>query len=737
MVWSQSVKSLQEASKFLSISRKARDFVETYMGQIIGILLEQQPATVGVHERQCIYDSLNAAVTIIANDLEIQNNRGRRSRSGNPNVVGCSILEVLGVLFNKEKIYYKDKGTRGDNNYLPGLPQLRLNIVDEFLLQDGFVRLIEYMKDRLIDSDGNGNDSLSNDTIMATTTNNLSVTAMASSSAENHDSVNGHNNNNSNETPSTLPTTALLHQVLTALLDASNAALERNQQQNSPSLKNTTIAVSKTVMQYINWCSKKSSKNTLRKMSMYELTILLNDLHRIFDRFIDTQRCDTYQFYAFWMSLALKLITSQSFPLKTAGWQQLELLIQACENHRPPPRTYAVCGAGCDIVNGTYNFTGIVTEDGYGVRLSNNDIVYERIVPLEEYKEEEQQQQQSNPNDGDGGNNTNNGRSSNSINNRSNLGRGSREKKFTLFRCTMRRGEKWWFLSDADEELPGMDLDIDYYQHKSKEHEEWEPPLSGWITCCEPGRQGINPPPQLEKHGLMVPPGEEQNTLEHQLVKWAIENEIIEILVLGISVHRKIVSRSVPLIHILAYMCEEHHRDETMTTSSSSDNNEEQSQSDKTELLLSRSQNVSPPRIANGEARRVTRSATNNKLRDNIDDDQNGKKDKKKQQYRIRRSSRENSMAYFIKHISKRARFTTTIAEIATTYSCCEETRETAIQKLQDAEFDINKNIDLEQTTKNGWKWTPMIFFSQKGDLSMCLFLLLQGASGTKALKNG
>ena len=53
----------------------------------------------------------------------------------------------------------------------------------------------------------------------------------------------------------------------------------------------------------------------------------------------------------------------------------------------------------------------------------------------------------------------------------------------------------------------------------------------------------------------MVPPGEECNTLEHQLAKWAIENKVIE-LVFGDSVHREIVSRSTSLIKFLASMCD-------------------------------------------------------------------------------------------------------------------------------------------------------------------------------------
>ena len=49
-------------------------------------------------------------------------------------------------------------------------------------------------------------------------------------------------------------------------------------------------------------------------------------------------------------------------------------------------------------------------------------------------------------------------------------------KDLTLFRCTMRSQQKWWFLSEADEEQLGTDRDIDYYQYKSKEDEELQPP---------------------------------------------------------------------------------------------------------------------------------------------------------------------------------------------------------------------------------------------------------------------
>lgn len=64
------------------------------------------------------------------------------------------------------------------------------------------------------------------------------------------------------------------------------------------------------------------------------------------------------------------------------------------------------------------------------------------------------------------------------------------------------------------------------------------------------------------------------------------------------------------------------------------------------------------------------------------------------------------------------------------------ETIERAVQEMKDAKFDLNKGIDDEQRNIVGW-WcsvevTPMIFFSDKGDVGMVLLLLLLGASGTK-----
>ena len=419
------------------------------MSPIISILVEQQPTKIGGHERGCVQDSLTIAVMIVSRDLDIQ-----IARDGE-----CKSLDVLSLVFNKKKAYYKGNKGNWNMNHLSGLPEIRLKMIDRFRQEHGFTRLHRYMVARI-------------------------------------------------NTP-LFPNLEALHQILTAIGDAlPNRTGGNDQVQGAKEMEDGAIDVAKATMQFIDSCTDEA----LKKLPTEQLNTVQHDLQRIFDRLVSTRRESTYEFYQFWRSLILKLITSQSLPLKLFGWQQVDDILEASAEHRPPPRGFIVSEAGCSFVNGPYSFAGNTTPDGYAQR--GVDICYERKIP---------------ENDEDGGG-----------------------KKLTLFRCTMRSQQKWWFLSEADEEQPGTDRDIDYYQHKSKEHEETEPPRSGWVTCRN---AGLDPPPQLRPNGLMVPPGEEFNTLEHQLSKWAIENGIIE-LVLGDSVHREVVSRSTALIKFLASMCE-------------------------------------------------------------------------------------------------------------------------------------------------------------------------------------
>ncbi|KAL7546270.1 hypothetical protein ACHAWF_009605 [Thalassiosira exigua] len=87
------------------------------------------------------------------------------------------------------------------------------------------------------------------------------------------------------------------------------------------------------------------------------------------------------------------------------------------------------------------------------------------------------------------------------------------------------RQKKWWFLSEPDSERPGTDRDIDHYQHKCENGPEEEalPPAAGWITC----RGSSDPPPHLQAQGLVVPEGEEEDTLEHRLADWAVKSKLV------------------------------------------------------------------------------------------------------------------------------------------------------------------------------------------------------------------
>jgi ubiquitin carboxyl-terminal hydrolase 9/24 len=448
VVWKSAVESLDQANNYIRTSEDARYFVEKYMAQIISILVEQQPTKIGPHERNCVQESLALAVTIVARDLEIQ-----LQRNGE-----CKVMETLNLIFNKKKAYYKGNKGNWNANHLSGLPEVRLKMIDRFREEQGFSRLHRYMLEKI-------------------------------------------------NTP-VFPSLDCLHQVLSALADALPNRSVTHNQDAAKEMEDAAIDVSKSTMQFID----SHSGASLKQLSTDHLNTVIHDLQRIFDRLVVTRRENTYEFYEFWRAVVLKLITAQSLPLKLFGWQQIDDLLEASADHRPPARAFDVSNAGCSFVNGKYIFTGSTTPDGYANR--GGDFSYERKIPDTEE-------------DGAG-------------------------KNLTLFRCTMRSQQKWWFLSEADEEQPGTDRDIDYYQHKSKEHEETQPPPRGWITCRN---SGLEPPPQLKADGLMVPTGEEFNTLERQLAKWAIENGIIK-LVLGDSVHREIVARSTALIKFLASMCE-------------------------------------------------------------------------------------------------------------------------------------------------------------------------------------
>jgi ubiquitin carboxyl-terminal hydrolase 9/24 len=309
------------------------------------------------------------------------------------------------------------------------------------------------------------------------------------------------------------PKFEIIHPILTALHDSLPDDYHTNSKSSvveaTPLHVNESIEIAQLVMKHMERLDDWKPINT------ETLAVVLKDLQRMFDKLVLFRRDQTVQFYNFYRNFLLsKLMTSPSLPLQLFGWEMLAELIAAVEAHRPPPRAYLVRDAGCTFANGEYGYGGKVTVDGYAV--PGTDISYVRTVPSDA--------------DVDG-------------------------KKLTIFRCTMRSQQKWWFLSEADEEQPGTDRDIDYYQHKSSSGtntDEAVPPCENWIVSRN---AGVHPPPTLQPVGWLVPPGQELETLEHQLAKWAIENEIVERVLGDTTIHREIVARSTVLIKFLASMC--------------------------------------------------------------------------------------------------------------------------------------------------------------------------------------
>jgi len=462
VVWKAAVETLDHALRFLATSNDARRFVETHMRPCISILLDQQPMKIGQMEKTCVEESLRRAVQIVALDL---NWKQRPDADGT--LHECLVLDSLSFVFNRKKAYYK--GSKPSWNMAPcGAPEVRIQMIHKFRTVGGWTSLAVYLENR------------------------------------------------AQFKPEQFPNSEILHHILGALSDIVPVANIVNTRQQvataefrDTAAEETIVRICHAVMNYIDGTSDESSWK--KQQANDVLSKVVGDLKLIFDKIASLRREETFKFYEFWRKLTLKLITSQSLPVRLFGWEQVGDLIDASREMMPPPKSYFVEGAGCSFVNGEYVYRGPVDEDGYASR--GGEPSYVRVIP-------------ASPTDGGG-------------------------KKITLFRCTMRSQQKWWFLSEADEDQPGTDKDIDYYQHKSRTNEDSVPPCTGWLTCKN---TGLDPPPTLRSSGVMVPVGEELNTLEYQLAKWAISNGVIE-LVLGDSVHREVVSRSKDLIKFLADMC--------------------------------------------------------------------------------------------------------------------------------------------------------------------------------------
>jgi ubiquitin carboxyl-terminal hydrolase 9/24 len=361
------------------------------------------------------------------------------------------------------------------------------------------------------------------------------------------------------------------------------------------SILSTARAVSTAIMKHILLLDE----STLKRMDTKSIENLRRELHRLYKDMckieppivvVTKENSNNdgvgsgdgvkllYEYFAFWRELSLRLITSSSLPLRLFGWDEISTLITESERARPIPRAYMVSGAGTEWINGLYEFDSKrVNHNGYvksGIDLQyhmtiqppNDDGVGGShhsdggVVVVDDDSSDAPQQQHHLPQlppmavvvPSDQTDIPSRGHGSTS----------GRLRTVTLFLCTMRSSLKWWFLSEAHEHEPGTDKDVDYYQHKSKREEQGLPSKAGWVTC----RAGSDPPPTLEAVGILEPRGEEYNTLEHQLARWAKDNGVIE-LVLGDGIHPEVVSRSAGLIKFLAGMSREGNNETSSTRS--------------------------------------------------------------------------------------------------------------------------------------------------------------------------
>lgn len=259
------------------------------------------------------------------------------------------------------------------------------------------------------------------------------------------------------------------------------------------------IQLGRAVME---WIDHFLADDNVVRLPFGNIATVLSGLGLLFDELANTHVGEMLEYYAFWRRLCLRLILHSSLRLKLYGWDLVNDLIRAVEKHPTPPRAVLVEGAGCTFCNGVYTYDAERTTEDGSVMLGQ-EAAYVRTVPDGELK----------------------------------------GKQLTLFRCVLRSGRKWWFLSNADEEQPGTDRDIDFYCQKEPQGTSSHCPLAGWSVCPT---HGAGPSPSMKPRGRMV------TTLQHALSKWAIENEVLETVFNGEENNRAVVSKSTLLIKYLA-----------------------------------------------------------------------------------------------------------------------------------------------------------------------------------------
>lgn len=502
------------------------------MIQIISILLEQLPSKIGDGEKSCVDKSIRICLQIVKEDLDIINkidkkkindlNKDKAVDPFPPNnssfirnmIEACPTINALGHIFDRKKVYYKENDRHRWTNAGTGDPEKRSQWIQVFRRNRGFNALIQFMNLRAGSVIDGGEDKLLDNIF---------------------------------------PNIKLCRDLLGAMVETLPKQVNNDpgesdmQSAKAQYIISEVRALSKVIMEHV----LNLDERVLKKLDQTIVAGVRGQLHYMYKKLNKLESSTTPQnptsetplndFFTFWRTLALKLITSQSLPLKLFGWNEIDALIKEAKSLAPPPRAYRVSGAGTAFVNGIYEIDKKrIGSDGY---VKDTELQYHHKVP-----------------DNSSSASTNGGvvpadaagQQQPAVVPPDNVPDDGAGKTITLFRCTMRSQHKWWFLSEADPDQPGTDKDIDYYQLKTTSTTCALPSPTGWLTC----KAGSDPPPTLEAIGKVVPKGMERQTVEDKLARWAIENGVIE-LVLGDGIHREVVSRSGRLITFLAKMSDQ------------------------------------------------------------------------------------------------------------------------------------------------------------------------------------
>jgi len=447
--WAEVAEALKYAHRYLPISANARAFVDKYLAKIMITLPTQLLEEIDQSDEQdCVKTSFRCSLRIVNDDLKAFKNKNHGDNLGI-----CSTLDALGHIFSKNKVYYNGM-PEGHRENMFGC-----DMFDDFQHICGFENLVAYL--------------------------NAKVT-----------------------TPQ-FPNLEFIKYLLQATFESFRSSFPGDTMRYLAQEEMRKIA--QVVMKHILWLDdaaleKMDLCNTISVLRQFFYAIYGGRPQSSFSPQSNPKGLS--DFFDFWRSLAFKLVTSQSLPVKLFGWNQITALIAKSEKMCPPPMAYVVSGAGTDFINGKYDVDPETMMESVYFD-PDRELQYRRQIPADDADSE---------------------------------GAG---KTITLFQCTVSSQHTSWFLSEA-----GTDSDIDYYQHNSLMNVNGLPSISGWIAC---GR-GAGPAPTLKPVGLLVPAGEEHNTLEHQLAKWAIENRLVE-LALGGSTHSEIVEKSLELFRFLARMC--------------------------------------------------------------------------------------------------------------------------------------------------------------------------------------